>query len=217
SVPRRRARDDHRRGPRPHWRRGRRRGRRRLRARPARARMDGPAACSRRPDRPRPRAADDQRPRLRDAHAAPPDGGGARPVARDRHARGLRPRARVAGPDRALLGMSATDTIRAFWNGRAAVDGHVASRFHSEHDRYDLPAIAALCGPGARILDLGCGTCSVANTLVERTPCSVHAVDYVAEFLEAAIADPRLTTEVGDVRAYRRDERFDAILLLGVI
>jgi len=113
--------------------------------------------------------------------------------------------------------MSETDTIRAFWNGRAAVDGHVASRFHSEHDRYDLPAIAALCGPGARILDLGCGTCSVANTLVERTPCSVHAVDYVGEFLENAIADPRLTTEVGDVRTYRRDERFDAVLLLGVI
>jgi trans-aconitate methyltransferase len=113
--------------------------------------------------------------------------------------------------------MSDTDTIEAFWKGRAAVDGHVASRFHSEHDRYDLPAIAALCAPGARILDLGCGTCSVANTLVERTPCSVHAVDYVAEFLENAIADPRLTTEVGDVRTYLRHERFDAILLLGVI
>jgi trans-aconitate methyltransferase len=113
--------------------------------------------------------------------------------------------------------MSATDTIREFWTGRASVDGHVASRFHSEHDRYDLPAIEALCGPGARILDLGCGTCSVANTLVERTPCSVHAVDYVAEFLHNAIDDARLTTEVGDVRTYRSDERFDAILLLGVI
>jgi trans-aconitate methyltransferase len=109
------------------------------------------------------------------------------------------------------------DTIRAFWQGRASVDGHVASRFHSEHDRYDLPAIAEFCGAGARILDLGCGTCSVANTLVERTPCSVHAVDYVAEFLDNAIDDPRLTTEVGDVRTYRSDERFDAILLLGVI
>jgi len=113
--------------------------------------------------------------------------------------------------------MSATDTIRDFWVGRASVDGHGASRFHSEHDRYDLPAIAALCGAGARILDLGCGTCSVANTLVERTSCSVHAVDYVAEFLQNALDDPRLTTEVADVRTYRSDERFDAILLLGVI
>ena len=113
--------------------------------------------------------------------------------------------------------MSPTDTIRDFWVGRASVDGHVASRFHSEHDRYDIPAIAEHCAPGARILDLGCGTCSVANTLVESTACSVHAVDYVEDFLRNAIDDPRLTTEAADVRAYRRDERFDAILLLGVI
>jgi hypothetical protein len=112
---------------------------------------------------------------------------------------------------------AAGDPIRAFWVGRTAVEGHVASRFHSEHDRYDLPAIAALCGPGSRVLDLGCGTCSVANALVREVGCSVHAVDYVEGFLSGAIDDPRLTTEAADVRTYRRDERFDLVLLLGVI
>ena len=112
---------------------------------------------------------------------------------------------------------TATDTIRDFWSGRASVDGHVASRFHSEHDRYDLPAIATYCAPGARILDLGCGTCSVANAIVENTAASVHAVDYVEDFLANAIDDPRLTTEAADVRSYRRDATFDAVLLLGVI
>jgi trans-aconitate methyltransferase len=113
--------------------------------------------------------------------------------------------------------MSATDTIRAFWNGRASVDGHVASRFHSEHDRYDLPSIGEYCAPGARILDLGCGTCSVANAIVENTASAVHAVDYVDAFLANAIDDPRLTTEAADVRSYRSDREFDLILLLGVI
>jgi hypothetical protein len=109
------------------------------------------------------------------------------------------------------------DQIRDFWTGRTAVTGHTASRFHSEHDRYDLAPIAALCGPGARVLDLGCGTCSVANALVEHVGCSVHAVDYVEGFLRHAIDDPRLTVEAADVRSYRRDERFDLVLLLGVI
>jgi trans-aconitate methyltransferase len=113
--------------------------------------------------------------------------------------------------------MSATDVIRDFWDGRTAVDGPRAARFHGDHDAYDLAAISAHCDAGSRVLDLGCGTCVIPNLLVATVGCRVHAVDYVPEFLVHALDDPRLTTEVGDVRTYVRDERFDLVLSLGVI
>jgi ubiquinone/menaquinone biosynthesis C-methylase UbiE len=121
------------------------------------------------------------------------------------------------GADRAPLGMSSTDVIKSFWDGRTAVDGPRAARFHGEHDAYDLAAIAALCDAGSRVLDLGCGTCVIANALVATVGCRVHAVDYVPEFLVHAVDDSRLTTETGDVRTYLRDARYDLVLSLGVI
>jgi cyclopropane fatty-acyl-phospholipid synthase-like methyltransferase len=109
------------------------------------------------------------------------------------------------------------DVIKEFWVGRTAVDSPKAARFHGEHDAFDLAAIAAHCDEGSRVLDLGCGTCIVPNAVVQTLGCRVHAVDYVPEFLAHAIDDPRLTTEVGDVRTYVCDERYDLILSLGVI
>jgi SAM-dependent methyltransferase len=107
--------------------------------------------------------------------------------------------------------------IREFWDGRTAVDGPRAARFHGDHDAFDLAAIVAHCDAGSRVLDLGCGTCVIPNALVAAVGCRVHAVDYVPEFLVHAADDPRLTTEVGDVRTYLRDERYDLVLSLGVI
>jgi SAM-dependent methyltransferase len=112
---------------------------------------------------------------------------------------------------------TSADTIREFWLGRTSVDGPKAARFHSRHDPYDLEAIAGLCGPGSRVLDLGCGTCVIANLLVQELGCAVHAVDYVPDFLGNALDHPRLTTEVADARTYLGPDRYDAILSLGVI
>jgi len=110
------------------------------------------------------------------------------------------------------------DVCRDFWLSRTAVEGPRAARFHGDHDAYDLAAIAEHGGEGARrVLDLGCGTCVIPNLVVDRLGWSVHAVDYVPEFLAHAIDDPRLTTEVGDVRSYASAEAYDLILLLGVI
>jgi hypothetical protein len=114
------------------------------------------------------------------------------------------------------IGAAAEET-RRFWEGRTAVEGPRATRFHGGHDDYDLPAIRALCAPGASVLDLGCGTCVVANELIASTQCLVHAVDYVPEFLTHAVDDPRLSTAHGDVRTYLNPQRHDVILLLGVI
>jgi trans-aconitate methyltransferase len=113
----------------------------------------------------------------------------------------------------------ADDAFRDFWLSRTAVEGPRAARFHGEHDPYDLAAIAALGGERPqRLLDLGCGTCALTNLIVDRLGWTVHAVDYVEAFLEHAMDDPRLTTELGDVRTYRGpDEAYDMVTLLGVI
>jgi trans-aconitate methyltransferase len=107
--------------------------------------------------------------------------------------------------------------IRDFWEERTRTDGPRAARFHGDHDPYDLTAIKTLGGGRGRVLDLGCGTCVIANALVRDLGWSVHAVDFIADFLRHAADDPRLTTEQCDVRTFVRDERFDLILSLGVI
>jgi trans-aconitate methyltransferase len=112
---------------------------------------------------------------------------------------------------------TATDAFKDFWLSRTAVEGPRAARFHGDHDPYDLAAIAEHGQGARRVLDLGCGTCVIPNLLVDRLGLTVHAVDYIPEFLTHALDDPRLTTEVGDVRTYRSDEAYDLVLLLGVI
>lgn len=109
------------------------------------------------------------------------------------------------------------DRIATFWNGQAAVPGPEAARFHSEHDRFDLAAISRFCVPGSEVLDLGCGTCVIANALVQQYHYTVHAVDYIPAFLAHAAHHPSLTTEAADIRHYCRVHQYDAVLLLGVI
>jgi trans-aconitate methyltransferase len=107
---------------------------------------------------------------------------------------------------------------KAFWQRRTAVAGPRAARFHSDHDPYDLAVIGELADGAQRVLDLGCGTCVIPNLIVDRLGVPVHGVDYIAEFLGDALDDPRLTTEVADLKTYTgHGERYDLVLLLGVI
>jgi trans-aconitate methyltransferase len=111
------------------------------------------------------------------------------------------------------------DAVTGFWRGRTSVVGPRATRFHGEHDAYDLAAITR-CAPDrtpVRVLDLGCGTCVIPSALVSELGWRIHAVDFIPEFLAEAIDDPRLTTEVGDVRTYEDRGGYDLILSLGVI
>ena len=123
----------------------------------------------------------------------------------------------MAGADRPPLDGADHGVVDAFWQGRAGVEGPRAARFHGDHDPFDLAAIERLAPAGGRMLDLGCGTCVIANRAVQELGLRVHAVDYVADFLAHAIDDERLTTAVGDVRTYVVGERFDLITSLGVI
>lgn len=105
--------------------------------------------------------------------------------------------------------------IAAFWHKRSKLDDAAAARFHTEHTPYDLAAIKTLCFPDLAVLDLGCGTCSIANLLAEQVTRNVHAVDYQPDFL--GYANPPVTTEVGNAAAYRTERKFDLIVNMGVI
>jgi SAM-dependent methyltransferase len=107
--------------------------------------------------------------------------------------------------------------IKAFWAARAERDGVETARFHPEFTEFDMALITPHLSPGLRVLDLGCGTCVLANEIAARYPVHVHAVDYASGMLRHALPLANLTTEAGDVLTYRSDDVFDIILLFGVI
>ena len=107
--------------------------------------------------------------------------------------------------------------IVKFWHSRAANKDTRATRFHNEHLRYDLPALAAICPAGAEVLELGCGQCTLLKALVASRDVHAHGVDIVPDFLEQAISDPRLTTEVGDAVNYLPRKQYDVIVMAGLI
>lgn len=109
------------------------------------------------------------------------------------------------------------EAILDFWQKRGDITDASAARFHSDHTPYDLTAISAVTKPGDRVLDLGCGTCAMANEIVESGDVYVHAVDVVPAFLNFARTSPNLTVEIADLLQYKTDTRYDVIMLMGVI
>ena len=107
--------------------------------------------------------------------------------------------------------------LERFWEERASRGLDRGSRFHTEHTPHDLALIARYCRDGQRVIDLGAGTCDIINTLAERFDISALAVERQAQFLAAARSSPRLRTTVADLRHFASQERFDLVLLLGVI
>lgn len=107
--------------------------------------------------------------------------------------------------------------IDRFWEQRSRQSGIEAARFHPEFTPYDVALVAPHVADDALVLDLGCGTCALANALAERGTVRVHAVDKYAGMLEFAQQRPNLTTEVADAVSYDSSQKYDAILLFGVI
>jgi SAM-dependent methyltransferase len=114
------------------------------------------------------------------------------------------------------MNRSAEEIATAFWRQRSRSNEPAAARFHPEHTPIDQDWIAGYLKPDARVLDLGCGTCTLANWLVG-TGATVLAVDREPEFLRHAAAHARMKTTVADVSDFRTSETFDLVLLFGVI
>lgn len=113
--------------------------------------------------------------------------------------------------------ISREDILR-FWKNRGNSDDQAAARFHSEHTPYDLQSIFTKLLPGYHILDLGCGTCAIANSIIEMTDdTTVDAVDFVEKFLRFAKKTPRINTSASDILHFKAECKYNMVLLLGVI
>lgn len=107
--------------------------------------------------------------------------------------------------------------IDRFWEARSRQLTVEAARFHPEFTPYDLALIEPHLARDATVLDLGCGTCALANAIAAWETVHVHAVDKHPGMVDFADRRSNLSTEIADATAYSGDKLFDVILLFGVI
>lgn len=105
----------------------------------------------------------------------------------------------------------------AFWSARTTIaDPRIATNYRDDGRLgFDLELARRFCRPGARVLDLGAGTCTLSAPLLDEVD-RVVAVDKFVGFLEMAPEHPRLETVAADVAGFTMDATFDLILLFGV-
>ncbi len=108
--------------------------------------------------------------------------------------------------------------VDAFWSKRAKIeDPRVATHFKKDDTHvYDLELIRKYTNPNSDILDLGCGTCYLANELATEVH-YIKAVDKYPEFLKHCLTVPNLETLASDVLDYTDTRKYDLILLFGVV
>lgn len=110
------------------------------------------------------------------------------------------------------------DKIHAFWESRTSVENpRLATNYRDDGRlRIDVALVREHLKENATILDLGAGTCTLASELfpfVKR----IVAVEKFAGFLESADDVPKLEKVCSDVTEFQTNEKFDAILLFGVV
>jgi len=81
--------------------------------------------------------------------------------------------------------------------------------------RPDLDVVAALVGPGARVLDLGCGDGALLEHLIRSQGCAGHGVERLAEGFHACVARgvPVTLGEIEAELAELEDASFDCVVL----
>lgn len=109
--------------------------------------------------------------------------------------------------------------VRRYFDGRAAVYRDAADRgLWAWERRREAAAVFALCGDvdGRSVLDLGCGAGFYAERLAQRGARPVVAVD-ASERMLSQITDPRVSGHQGDAATIELDQRFERIILAGVL
>lgn len=125
---------------------------------------------------------------------------------------------KVSGRRVAAIADSADETARAFWRNRALTACQkLSARFHQAHTPIDRTWLSGYVGSGSLVLDLGCGTCEVANWLVHDRGAFVHAVEREGSFLQYATKHERMNTSVVDIVDFNFDKQYDVCLMLGVL
>ncbi|WP_448061653.1 class I SAM-dependent methyltransferase [Cellulomonas hominis] len=108
------------------------------------------------------------------------------------------------------------DFAQEFWKGRARATTASIRWTDQQMLEVDVALLDSLTREGDTLLDLGCGTGDLFLAILDKFS-RVTAVDMIPEFLERIPRDPRITTVLSELDAYRPEEAFDAATLFGVV
>jgi cyclopropane fatty-acyl-phospholipid synthase-like methyltransferase len=112
------------------------------------------------------------------------------------------------------------DQIDAYWRARTAIADPVVASRHRDNDapKHDLAFISRFVTPGCTVLDLGAGSCVLADRLAALAEVAhVCAVEKFGAFFEKRPAHPKVETHASDVRDFGDPRTFDLVMLFGVL
>lgn len=112
------------------------------------------------------------------------------------------------------------DSVDAYWRARTAIADPVVASRHRQSDAlvHDLAFVRRFVGQGCAVLDLGAGSCVLADRLAELAEVrAVCAVEKFGEFFAKRPPNPKVETHASDVRDFRDPRAFDLVLLFGVM
>jgi SAM-dependent methyltransferase len=108
--------------------------------------------------------------------------------------------------------------IDSFWKKRTKIkDARIATHFkYDDTHNYDLKLIDKYITPKSKVLDLGCGPCYITNKLIGKAR-YIKGVDKFGEFLKHCKTGPNFKIEQSDLLKYKDKNKYDLILLIGVM
>jgi 2-polyprenyl-3-methyl-5-hydroxy-6-metoxy-1,4-benzoquinol methylase len=108
--------------------------------------------------------------------------------------------------------------VDAFWAGRTSIeDSRVATNYRDDgRISYDVDFVRRYLPAEANILDLGAGTCTLSVELLDQAR-RIVAVEKQPGFLDKAPEHPRLIKSCSDIVVFNSQERFDAVLMFGIV
>lgn len=114
--------------------------------------------------------------------------------------------------------MNKSQVIDEFWKSRASMENpRLATQFRIDNSLYyDLELVKAYLPKGGKVLDLGCGTCTLTNELVPYAS-MIRGVDKHEGLLRFCKVGEQFETHVCDVLNYVDEVQYDLILLIGVL
>ncbi len=111
------------------------------------------------------------------------------------------------------------DDIDKFWRKQTTVkDPRVATHFKKDDAHlFDITLVRNYIKPNSRVLDLGCGTCVIANEISAEVA-KIVAVDKYNEFLSYCRTSNKIVPIEADLLSYDPGKNnFDLILFFGIM
>ncbi|MEV2911680.1 class I SAM-dependent methyltransferase [Paenibacillus larvae] len=81
---------------------------------------------------------------------------------------------------------------------------------------YDVELVKSYLPIGGKVLDLGCGTCTLTNELIPYVS-YIRGIDKHYELMRFCKVNENFETLVGDITEYKDEMKYDLILVYGVI